>query len=282
MRVAGVDIGGTKTALGLFEGSRLLERSTIETGPYGATLDRIAEWIALRSPEAVGVGCRGPLDEETGYLECVTPEDWHRRPLRQDLESRLPLPMTLVNDADAALMGEVGEHERDPVLLLTLGTGVGGALWTGSHRYRGAFGEHPEIGHVLVFEDGPACACGLRGCLEHVLCRGGLAYQAEQAGFGPEIARFLSSDHPGAERVRQGVWRALAIFAYAYRPGRVVFGGGVTDDFGHLLVPFGQVGRERFPFLVRPLQVERARLGNWAGVHGAARIAREAFGEGRP
>jgi len=279
MRVAGVDIGGTKTALGLFEGPRPLELAMVETGPYEATLDRIAEWVSSRSPEAVGIGCRGPLDEETGYLECVTPEDWHRRPFGEDLARRLRWPMTIVNDADAALMGEVGEEELAPVLLLTLGTGVGGALWTGSHRYRGAFGEHPEIGHVPVFEDGPPCACGLRGCLEHVLCRGGLAYQAEQAGFGSDVARFLGSDHPGAERIRTGVRRALALFAYAFRPRRIVFGGGVTDDFGHLLIPFGQMGREELPFLAHPMEIERARLGNWAGVHGAARIARQTFGE---
>ncbi|MEJ5171136.1 MAG: ROK family protein [Fimbriimonadales bacterium] len=280
MRVVGVDIGGTKTALGLFEGPRLLEREMIETGGYEATLDRIADWILRRQPRAVGVGCRGPLDEETGYVECVTPTDWHERPLGADLGARLGLPLRIVNDADAALMGEVGEDEREPVLLLTLGTGVGGAFWTGTHRYRGAFGEHPEIGHVPVFEDGPACACGLRGCLEHVLCRGGLAYQADQCGFGRDIAAFLASEHPGAERVRSGVWRALALFAYAFRPRRIAFGGGVTDDYGHLLIPFGAIGRDRLPFLIQPVEVTRARLGNWSGVHGAARIAREAFEEG--
>ncbi|MCX7799602.1 MAG: ROK family protein [Fimbriimonadales bacterium] len=278
--MVGVDIGGTKTALCLWENGLVEDRAMLPTEGYAATLDRVAEWVLARRPVAVGVGCRGPLDEETGFVECVTPTDWHERPLGGDLSRLLGLPLRIVNDADAALLGELGEGESEPVLLLTLGTGVGGALWTGEGRYRGAFGEHPEIGHVPVLEDGPPCACGLRGCLEHALCRGGLLHQADQAGFGADVEGFLRSGCEGALRLRRAVERAVALFAHAYRPSRIVFGGGVADEFGDLLLPFGEVPRDRLPFLQRPLVLERARHGNWAGAYGAARLA-IAVAEGR-
>jgi glucokinase len=280
MRVVGIDIGGTKTALCVWQDGVVMEREMVPTEGYAATLARIADWVLPRNPAAVGVGCRGPLDELTGYVECVTPADWHRRPLGDDLCRMLGVPLKIVNDADAALLGELEEEEAEPVLLLTIGTGVGGALWTGAERYRGAFGEHPEIGHVPVEENGPVCACGVRGCLEHVLCRGGLHEQAEWWGLGSDVVCFLRSDCKGAVRVREALWRAVALFAHAFRPSRIVFGGGVVEDYGHLLVPFGQVPQDRLPFLKNPLTLEPARLGNWAGAYGGAKLAR-ALVEGR-
>jgi glucokinase len=126
-------------------------------------------------------------------------------------------PVALENDADAALLGECWRgagRDKDPVLLLTFGTGIGGAALVSGRLLRGAKGAHPELGHVIADPSGPPCYCGARGCFESLASGTALHTAAERNGLGDArqlLARAAEGD-PAASALRA---RALAATAHA-------------------------------------------------------------------
>jgi glucokinase len=258
----GVDIGGTKLLAALVdEDGSLLADQRIPTGPYDSTLaELVAACRRLARPDTlgIGVGCTGPLENGV-VLNGDTLPDWMNRDLRSDLEAGAGQRVAMENDADAALVGELfhgaaSGHRSEVVAMLTFGTGVGGAVWTGQSLYRGAQGEHPEIGHIAVDLEGPPCYCGQKGCLESLAS-------------GPAIN--ASGDFDRARRVLAS---ALWTLAHTFRPSLVLLGGGMIDAYGDRLVPFESLNPDQAPMLLRPMAVAQAALGNRAGVVGAARL----------
>src|SRR6478609_3592816 len=172
----GIDVGGTKIAGGVVdEDGTILEELRVESPATNA--DAIEEAIAglvteLRSRheiETVGVGAAGYVDKARAVVLFAPNVAWRNEDLKGELEKRVDLPVVIENDANAAAWGEFrygAGHDINDLLLVSVGTGVGGGVVLDGELYRGAFGVGAEIGHMRVVPDGIMCGCGNRGCLE--------------------------------------------------------------------------------------------------------------------
>jgi glucokinase len=234
---------------------------------------------------AAGVGAPGPLRE--GRL--LTPPNlpgWHGFPLREEWSRRLGVKVALERDSNAALLGEVwrgrarGERE---VLLLTLGTGVGGAVLTRGELLRGRDGMAGELGHILVEPEGPACGSGHRGCLEALISGPSIG---RQAGMPPEevFARARGGDPQArsqVERMARYLGMALASLVHIFNPALILLGGGLSRE-APLFLPLAEEEMKNrvFPSLSRELKIAPAGLGEEAGLYGAGLLALEEAGIG--
>ncbi|GAA5151395.1 ROK family glucokinase [Nocardioides marinquilinus] len=305
----GIDIGGTKIAGAVVDeqGTVVDEHRVVSPANDAQAIDdAIAELVLelARRHEivAVGVGAAGYVDAGRRKVMFAPNIAWRDEDLGGELEARVNLPVVVENDANAAAWGEFtfgAAADAHDMLMVTVGTGVGGGIVANGELYRGAFGVAAEIGHMRVVRGGRQCGCGNLGCLEQyasgsALVRGtrALADQPEAAALlaraggdvdaidGPLITAAAADGDPFAiSRVSElGTWlgEAVASLANILDPGSVVIGGGVSEAGDLLLDPvrraFEQqvIGRG-----VRPLlDVRAASLGNRAGVIGAADLAR--------
>jgi glucokinase len=199
------------------------------------------------------------------------------------LHERCGVPVRLENDADAALLGEcfVGAGRgADPVVMLTFGTGIGGASMVNGRILRGVAGEHPELGHIPVSPDGPACYCGRSGCLEAIASGTAIGAAAQKAGFKDSRAVFgaAAAGDPKAARIVDEALRATGIAAWtivhAFLPQRIILGGGIMDEHYEL---FAAVVRKNVEAATQTprgqISVAKAELGNDAGLVGGASLA---------
>lgn len=307
----GVDVGGTKIAAGVVdEEGRILAEGRVDSPAESveaieaAIADLVGSLSQDRGIEAVGVGAAGFVDVTRSRILTAPNLAWKDLDLRADLEARLRLPVVIENDANAAAWGEfrfgAAMHDDD-LLLVTVGTGVGGGIVIDGELFRGAHGVGAEIGHIRVVRGGAVCGCGLRGCLEAYASGSALTREArEAAAADPAYAatviglaggdpgkiegRMVSeaaADGDGFARARLaalGSWlgEGIATLAAVLDPGVVAIGGGVADVGDLLLDPL----REAFAAHVtggteRPHPTFRvAELGNKAGLVGAADLAR--------
>lgn len=285
MTVLAVDIGGTKLAAARYDGS-LGEVHRRETGadPW-RELTHLLDPLAQQGIEAIGVGCGGPMTWPSAEVSPLNIPAWRGFPLRASLTDRYAVPVRIHNDAVCMAVGEhwQGGWGVDDLLGMVVSTGVGGGLVLGGRLVDGASGNAGHIGHVIVEPGGPLCGCGARGCLEAV-ARGPalVAWAAERgcrATTGVELAMLAD----------QG--EAVALQAFA-RAGRAL-GVGIASAAALLDVPLVTVGgglsqvssvwptlrlavasHARLSFL-RELRVEPARLGQTAGLMGAAALVVE-------
>lgn len=297
-RVAiGVDIGGTKIAVGaLGVDGQLLARTTIATRTakgFDGAMARIASAarevmragkVSRAELVGVGVGCAGPVDAERGEVNNpFTLPGWEGGNIVAALTRALAAPVWLENDADVAALGEYHDgagEGADILAMLTFGTGVGGAVIIRGEIYRGTGGQHPEIGHLPVVDRGAACYCGRRGCLESIAAGPALAAAAANVGLtGPaDVFTAAAAENRAAQRILKAVTQAVGTAAWAlghaYAPARLVLGGGLVEaqpDF-FLRAARDAVGG-RSLVSGSPMDVAVARLGNRAGLIGAARWA---------
>lgn len=308
MLAIGIDIGGTKIAGAVVDESGTVERSeriptdaddpaALEAGVV-AMVQELADGRSL----PVGVAAAGFIDAGRSVVYYAPNIRWRNEPLRARLEARLGLPVVVENDANAAGWAEfrfgAGRLARDMVML-TIGTGVGGAVVTDDRLIRGGFGVAGELGHLRVVPDGLPCGCGARGCIEqygsgrallrmaNAIADGGgigvpLAAARQRAGAldGGIVGGLLADGDPGAlAALRQlGGWlgQAAASLSAVLDPQLFVFGGGVASAGDALLDPVRAAYLESLPargFHPEPLFAV-AELGNDAGVVGAADLAR--------
>jgi glucokinase len=307
----GVDVGGTKVAAGVVDEDgqvvAQVRRATSAQVPGAAEqtiADLVLELASAYPVEAVGVGAAGLVDETRSVVRFAPNLGWHEQPLRHLLEAATNLPVVVENDANAAAWAEYrfgAAHGRDDVVMVTVGTGIGGALILGGMLYRGGFGLAGEVGHLVLDPDGPPCGCGRRGCWEqfasgNALLRDARARAAEnregarqllalgdgtpEGVAGPHITAAARLGDPVALEVfaHAGFWlgRGMAELAAVLDPRCYVVGGGVSEAGELLLGParaaFGQhlMGAD-----VRPAaDIVAAELGNLAGMVGAAELAR--------
>ena len=229
---------------------------------------------------------------------------WRNEDLKGELEKRIDLPVVIENDANAAAWGEFrygAGHDVDDLLLVTVGTGVGGGLVLDGSVYRGANGVGAEIGHMRVVPNGILCGCGKHGCFEQYASGSALVREArslamsgamiaqgmlERAGgdmtriTGPLITEAARDGDEGARQqlAELGRWlgEGIASLTEILDPGVVVIGGGVSEADELLLDPTraafaGQLVGRGF----RPIpEIRKARLGNRAGLIGAADLSR--------
>ncbi len=314
--VLGVDVGGTKVAVtpvdrtGAMLGKKLVEPS--ETGSAEAFIVGLEQTLrhALAefeefAPGGIGVACAGTVDVVRGVMVKSPNLPLVETPVAPPLAAALSMPVVLENDAKAAVWGEsvagaaVGfEH----VVMLTLGTGVGGGLLLGGQVYRGAHGAAGELGHLVVQPDGLPCGCGGRGCLEMYASGRALArYAAARAGDshsdpegrlatlshreelnGAAVSQLALQGYPGAlEAVREFAgWLGIGLVSVtnAFDPQIIVVGGGVSELGAMLLGPAEVYLRKNAIAPGRDkVRVVLAKLGNEAGIVGAGLAAWQAL-----
>ncbi len=297
----GVDVGGTKIVAGVVGADgRLLDREDRAT-PERTSAPDVVEGLIADAVEAlrtrhdvgsVGVAAAGFVDADGARVRFAPHLSWRDEPLRDRLGARLGLPVLVANDANAALWGEtrVGAAQgAEHVLMVTLGTGIGGALLVAGRLHTGRNGMAGEFGHMRVVPDGRPCECGHTGCWEQYCSGKALARFAREAGLaavGPEITERAGRRETVALGAFAEVGRwlgvGLADLVAAFDPDLVLVGGGVSAAGDLLLEParrtfvealVGSGHREEPPILV-------AALGPLAGLVGAADLAAGAA-EGR-
>lgn len=312
MHAVGIDIGGTKIAGALVSDDGEIVRSERTPTPAGdpsAIVDVVTDMILSLSQgeevQAAGVAAAGFIDEQQATVYYAPNISWRNEPFRDRLRERVALDVTIDNDANAAGWAEfrfgAGRDVSD-MTMLTIGTGVGGAIVTGGRLLRGGFGTGAEIGHLRVVPGGLPCGCGSRGCIEQygsgrALLRmaneiadvGGigipLADKRERSGglTGEHVAQLIVGGDPGAmQALRElGSWigQACASLSAILDPRLFVLGGGVAIAGEALLEPIREAYVSHLPargYHPEP-QFVTAQLGNDAGVVGAADLARLHF-----
>ncbi|MCP9849382.1 ROK family protein [Cyanobium sp. Morenito 9A2] len=292
-QLIGVDLGGTAIKFGRFDscghGLAQVELPTPQPSVPGAVTMAIAAGVEKIDPEHlapwVGIGLPGPTDREGRVARiAINLEGWREVPLAAWLEPRLGRRVTLANDANCALLGEAwlgAAHGVASVLLLTLGTGVGGGVLIEGKLYTGPGGAAAEPGLISVDPDGPPCRSGNRGSLEQFCSIAGLA---RLSPFGPEeLSRRAAAGDPEALEVwcQYGRWLGIGLSSllYVLTPELVLLGGGLSAASRHFLPSvWAEVERRVLAVSREGLRIEPCALGNGAGRLGAAWLARDRFG----
>ncbi|WP_226344924.1 ROK family glucokinase [Agilicoccus flavus] len=317
----GIDIGGTKVLGGLVdEGGRIVHRARRDT-PDRSKSPRVVEDTIVSVVDelrahaadpgghvsgevsAVGIGAAGFVGADMATVVFAPHLSWRNEPLRDALTHRVGLPIVVDNDANAAAWAEWrfgAARGETHLVMITLGTGIGGGLLIDGALHRGKFGIAAEFGHMQVVPDGHRCECGNRGCWEqyasgNALVRearsmiaaqspvaADLAVRAQEAGglTGPLITEAAKAGDPTARELlaEVGHWLGVGIanIAAALDPGRFVIGGGVSAAGELLIEPARDTFRRKLTGRgYRPeALVVAAALGNDAGLIGAADLAR--------
>ena len=309
----GVDVGGTKVAGGVVDahGNVLAQnrRETPAEDQAGTrdTIVEVAAELARQYPEAtaIGIGAAAWIDAAGSTVLFAPNLAWRDEPLRDYVTKAVGLPTVLENDANVAAWAEfrfgAARHADDSMVMITVGTGIGGGIVLNGGLWRGANGIAGELGHIQSVPDGHPCGCGRLGCLEQYASGNALVRFARAgARQEPDRARLLLERAGGdplkitgwqvTEAAKQGdavaedafarigYWLgvAMADLAQIFDPQVLVVGGGVIDAGDLLMGPTERTYREqlakrgRFPVC----DVRAAETGNTAGVVGAADLAR--------
>jgi glucokinase len=304
-------VGGTKIAAGVVtpEGEILDEARY----PTPHSRERLVESIGRAVAEVrggfdVGGVCLAVpgliLDQKNTVVFSPNLRAIEGIPLKEELGSKMGLPLTIENDANAAAWGEFrfgAGSEVDHLVFVTLGTGIGGGVITHGVLLRGAQGSGGELGHVTVHATGPRCACGNRGCLEALasgtaIGRRGREVASERPNsalgrlaikrkvLGEDVTELARGDDELALSVLEeaGQWLGIGLagFVNIFNPEMVVVGGGAMEAGELILKP----ARREIYLRARPpsrdlVEVKEATLGPESGVLGAAALARDASGE---
>ena len=311
----GIDIGGTKVAGGVVDsGGRVLRRARRDT-PHRSTSPRVVEdtivsvvdeLLSTDSDEvvAVGIGAAGFVAADRATVVFAPHLSWRNEPLRDALAQRVPLPTFVDNDANAAVWAEhrfgAGRGESH-LVMVNLGTGIGGGIVIDGRVIRGRHGIAGEFGHMQVVPDGIRCECGNRGCWEQYASGNALVREARvlmSAGSpvvsdlfdrvggrpedltGPLVTEAARDGDPLARELLNEIGRWLGIgmadLAAALDPGMFVIGGGVSAAGDLLIGPAREAFRRQLTGRgYRPeAAIVTAELGNEAGLVGAADLAR--------
>ncbi len=311
----GVDVGGTKIAAGVVTEDGTLIASTRRESPAeqpAAIADDIAGMVSELSVEhdiaSVGVAAAGFIDLARTEVMFAPNLAWREEPLRSLIADRVSVPVTIENDANAAAWAEyrfgAGRDAR-ALLMVTIGTGIGGGLVLGGPEhgqvFRGGFGVAAEFGHMRVVPGGRRCACGLDGCWEAYGSGTGLSARARELAAedpgratillglaggdvedikGPMVSEAAEKGDPVAKEsfvdLARWIGEGLGSLAAVIDPDVIVVGGGVSESPElDLQVIQDAFDRSETGFGHRPAPaIRRAALGNDAGLIGAADLAR--------
>lgn len=305
----GVDVGGTKIAAGVVDEKGVIgarsRRETPSEDPAAIVETIIAvtrDLAADHEVDAVGVGSAGFVDSARSKVMFAPNLAWRDVAVREQVATATGLPTVVENDANSAAWGEFrfgAAEDVDDMVLLTIGTGVGGGVVLGGEIYRGAHGVAAEMGHMRVVPDGHLCGCGLRGCLEAYASGTALVREARTAASLPSAERLLSLAGGDPQRItgpmvtaaaNEGDELAIALmtqlarwlgeamgsFTALFDPAVFVLGGGVSAAGELLLGPAEDALRKQITGRGhRPEpEIRLATLGNDAGISGAADLAR--------
>jgi glucokinase len=310
----GIDLGGTNLKGGICDPvGTLVRRESIDTqaehgfehvlGRMAGLVDRLLRQSGLTKTQiaGIGVGAPGPMSHARGVIhQAPNLPGWVNIPLRDRFADATGLPVVLENDANAAAFGEftagAGRDVRNMVML-TLGTGIGGGIVLDGKLWRGSFDNAGEIGHTVVVPDGRACPCGQKGCLERYASANAVAERVSEAvragedsllkpkvaGGQPfdarDVVAAVDTGDPLAARIWDETCYYLALAAVNLRhvlnPELVVFAGGLINA-GPRLLERVCAHFERLSWKIAPdaPRLALATLGSDAGTIGAAALAR--------
>ncbi|MEJ7633365.1 ROK family glucokinase [Aeromicrobium sp.] len=309
-RAVGVDIGGTKIAAGLVSESGEILDSAAEPTPDDSTkipaivADLVGRLVGDEDVAGIGIGAAGFVGEDRATVRFAPNIDWREEPLAAHVRALVDLPVVVENDANAAAWGEfrfgAGE-DTDDLLLVTVGTGIGGGIVHQGQLFRGGFGVAAEIGHMRIVPDGILCGCGQHGCFEQYASGSALVRDARERVSngddsataiaaladgdlsritGPAITTLAQQGDPLAVELLTDVGRwigeGVAVLATILDPSVIAIGGGVAAAGDLLLDPVIEAFAIHLPARAhRPEAALRlAALGNQAGLIGAADLAR--------
>ncbi|MGL4522940.1 MAG: ROK family glucokinase [Bacilli bacterium] len=313
----GVDLGGTTIKMALFTAvGELVEKWEVPTNKdeNGAHIPaQIAEEVAKKSSEkgiakdsigGIGIGVPGPVDAATGEVIIAVNLGWRNFNVKQTLEQLTELPVSIDNDANVAALGEAWRGAgagEDNVVVITLGTGVGGGVIANGQIVRGTVGAAGEIGHISTNpREGESCGCGSKGCLELYASATGIArlakrYAEKEEFNGTALKQFIETtgdvtakdvfEHLAkedalakavVEEVAFHLGLAISQVGGILNPTRVVVGGGVSRAGEALLAPVREVYNQyTFQAIKNSLSIHAATLGNDAGIYGAASLVKK-------
>jgi glucokinase len=297
-QLIGVDVGGTKLSVATLQDGTLDLHGVMPTAAAnaGALVDEIAnavESVRSRETAAVGIGVPSVVEFATGRVKWSVNVTLADIPLRTILEERLDLPVFVDNDTNCAALAEACDGLRvvvENLVMLTVGTGIGGGLVLGGRVYRGATGAAAELGHTLIgarLEHGAPRAGPFpqEGSLESLASGSALDALAGKGARGPDVVAAAQTGDAHArgllallgERLGVGIANAINTFD----PDVVVIGGGVAAAGELLLAPARETAR-RFvvPGIGEQTEIRLARHGAEAGVRGAALLAAHELGTG--
>jgi len=291
----GLDLGGTNLrAAAIDRGGRMLDKAADSTNPdqgrevmLGAMAAIINKVRAAHTGDTllgIGIGVPGFIRLKEGVitnsnnLACL-----ENFPIRDEIERRLSTRVILENDANAAALGEkwMGAGRAvDDLVLLTLGTGIGGGIIAGGRVLHGYLGMAGELGHLTVVPNGNPCGCGNRGCLEKHASATAISSMAGLLHLGDnlspkEVYDFAVAGDDRAKRVfeimGEMLGMALAMLANTFNYPLYLLSGGILPAWDFFAPKMLEVTRERsFTFRTTDTRIDKATLGNEAGIYGAA------------
>ncbi len=304
----GVDVGGTKIAAGVVDGGgKIIDHARVDTpaDDSEATVDAIIE-VASKLGDAhgeavaVGVSAAGFVSSDRATILFTPNLAWRNLPLRDQLEGELDLPVVIENDANAAAWGEFthgSAEDAHDLLMVAVGTGIGGGVVVDGELVRGRFGTAAEIGHLRVIPQGHPCGCGQFGCWEQYASGSALVrFARERVSDADRLLTEAGGDREDIDGVlvtrlaREGdplcvdlladlgrwLGEGIASLCAVLDPGLVVLGGGVAEAGNLLMDPLQQAFDLTLPAKDnRPhAEIRVASLGNEAAIIGAAALAR--------
>jgi len=293
-----IDIGGTTAKLGLMdrEGHILARQEVFVAFDHCKTpileTVRSAAVSFLRvqncEPEGIGVSATGQIDTATGIVAGTNGSiaNYEGAAIKQVLENTFHVPVWVLNDANAALLGEcflgAGRGHRD-VLMVTLGTGIGGGLFLNGKLYGGSRGFAGELGHFTLYQNGVRCSCGKNGCYE---CYASTAALVKKAGVKDGRSVFSAIDDRDVHMQRilddwlDDVAAGITGLVHIFNPELVLIGGGISQQEEQVILPLrSRILSGVMPRFAEKLEVTRAQLGNDAGMIGALKFWLENEGE---
>lgn len=291
-QVIGIDIGGSSLKFGRFlANGDCLQSFALET-PQPSLPKAVYAQLALgidqiKTPDcvAIGVGMPGPADAQGRIAQlAINLPQWHNVPLADWLEDHAQLPTVLENDANCAGLGEAwlgaGQRYQD-FILLTLGTGVGGAVFLNGKLFTGRHGAGGELGLISIETDGYPCNSGNRGSLEQHTSAQTLRRELNMTGL--ELFKLAEQGDDQAiaywEKFGQRLGIGLANLIYVLTPEAVIIGGGLSASAAYFFPSLrSEIEARVLPPSRQGLDILVATLGNRAGMIGAARLAWQTLG----
>lgn len=310
----GLDVGGTNLSSGVVdEEGRVISHAVLPAGASRSIEEITADMakvslmavenagLTLKDMDSWGIAMPSYVNPKTGLLVHANCFGWRNVPIYQYLDSRMDLPIFIENDANCAVLGEMAAGAAknvQNVVLLTLGTGVGGGIILNGRIYSGADGLGAELGHTKLFFRGRRCTCGQLGCIDGYCSARGLAETArEMLTEGTLLwdlchhdirkleARMVTEAVQMGDQTAMGIWdlylsqlaASISNFIAIFRPEAVILGGGVAKAGDLLLQPLRQKVQE-CTFAAAEIGIPDIRLakaGNDAGIIGAAMLKKQ-------
>src|SRR6478672_2427966 len=292
MQVLGIDVGGTKVEIVSVVDGRALEPVTVPTDLTSTAglldgIEALLREVIERDgePVAVGVGVPSQIDFATGTVVASVNIPLEGVPLRDELERRFAVPVFVDNDANCAALMESSLIDNGParvLVMLTLGTGVGGGVIIDGQIFRGATGLGAELGHMVIEADGlpcPGLTCNNRGCIE-AYCSG-RALELASGRDGREVVAAARAGDASAQAYLDDIGRWLGVgisnFVNIFEPEHLVIGGGFGANVSDLFldVAIAEARARALPAGFERLKVSIAKGGPDTGALGAAMLAQK-------